>query len=344
MKSVAIVGAGMAGLAAARALATAGFTPVVFEKSRGVGGRAATRRIGDIRFDHGAQYVKTPTQPLRDLIVATDDAVTIDRPVWVLTSTDQITPGDPSHADEEKWTWPSGITRLAKHLADGLTVQLETTVTRIDVRDDDYRLTAADGRDLGCFAAVLLTAPAPQTVAILAASDLPPQVATLCASLQTVRYRRSISITMAYPRRPAVPWYALVNADRLHSISWLACEHDKPGRAPAGCGVLIAQMSDAWATMHWDAVQKGTLIPTEPLPPPVSEVLTAIRHLVGDLGEPLWINLQRWRYALPDTATPLTGIDRLVIAGDMVAGQGRVHLAIESGWRAADQIRALLME
>ncbi|PMP83934.1 MAG: FAD-dependent oxidoreductase, partial [Chloroflexus aggregans] len=43
MKSVAIVGAGVAGLAAAHALATAGFTPVVFEKSRGVGGRAATR-------------------------------------------------------------------------------------------------------------------------------------------------------------------------------------------------------------------------------------------------------------------------------------------------------------
>ncbi|PMP86222.1 MAG: FAD-dependent oxidoreductase, partial [Chloroflexus aggregans] len=113
---------------------------------------------------------------------------------------------------------------------------------------------------------------------------------------------------------------------------------------PADCGVLIAQMSDTWATMHWDAVQKGTLMPTEPLPSPVSEVLTTIRHLVGDLGEPLWINLQRWRYALPDTATPLTNIDRLVIAGDMVVGQGRVHLAIESAWRAADQIRALLTE
>ena len=51
-----MIGAGLAGLAAARSLADAGVTVTVFEKSRGVGGRTATRREGLWAFDHGAQY------------------------------------------------------------------------------------------------------------------------------------------------------------------------------------------------------------------------------------------------------------------------------------------------
>lgn len=342
MKTVAVVGAGVAGLAAASALKAAGIATIVFEKSRGVGGRAATRRIVDCCFDHGAQYVKAPSVALQDLIAATGDAVQIQRPVWTFTAANQIGPGDLAYGNEEKWTWPTGITRIAKYLANGLDVRLETTVASIHTAGDRYRLTAADGNDLGHFDAVLLTAPAPQSAAILAAGDLAPANTALIAALHSVQYRRSISITAAFPQRPAVPWYALVNTDRHHPISWLACEHDKPGRAPDGVGLLIAQMSDQWATAHWDGLQKGTFSPNDPLPPPIHEALAAIRVLAGDLGTPLWVNVQRWRYALPDTATPLTTIDRIVVAGDMVAGQGRVHLAIEDGWRAADQIRGWL--
>lgn len=344
VKRVAIVGAGVAGLAAARSLVDAhtDIVPVVFEKSRGVGGRAATRRIGDFCFDHGAQYVKAPTPAIRDLIVATGDAVTIDRPVWTFTRSNTIAPGDVALADEQKWTWPTGITRLAKYLASGIDVRIETTVARLNREGDAYRLFADDGQVLGNFAAVVLTAPAPQSAAILMAGNF-SEANDLVEALQAVQYRRSISITVAFPQRPVVPWYALVNVDRQHTISWLACEHDdKPNRAPPDHGLLIAQMSDAWATAHWDELQKGTYTLSE-APSPVIEALADIESLIGDLGAPYWINIQRWRYALPDTATPLRSYERIVLAGDLVSGQGRVHLAIESGWQAANQIRALLL-
>lgn len=55
-KHIAIVGAGMAGIACARTLVQAGHTVTVFEKSRGVGGRMATRDSAFGTFDHGAQY------------------------------------------------------------------------------------------------------------------------------------------------------------------------------------------------------------------------------------------------------------------------------------------------
>ncbi len=53
---VAVVGAGMAGLSAARALAEAGRQVVVVDKGRGFGGRMATRRLGTAVFYNGAQY------------------------------------------------------------------------------------------------------------------------------------------------------------------------------------------------------------------------------------------------------------------------------------------------
>ncbi len=59
---VAVVGAGIAGLVCARTLQDAGWETAVFDKGRGVGGRACTRRQepgegGDaVQFDHGAQY------------------------------------------------------------------------------------------------------------------------------------------------------------------------------------------------------------------------------------------------------------------------------------------------
>src|SRR3954452_22129381 len=52
-----IIGAGRSGLSAARVLQHAGWSVVVADKGRGVGGRMATRRIGESRVDHGAQFI-----------------------------------------------------------------------------------------------------------------------------------------------------------------------------------------------------------------------------------------------------------------------------------------------
>src|SRR5512146_1128134 len=54
---VAVVGAGIAGLACAQELARADAKVTVFERSRGLGGRLATRRQGAVAVDHGAQCV-----------------------------------------------------------------------------------------------------------------------------------------------------------------------------------------------------------------------------------------------------------------------------------------------
>jgi renalase len=58
-KDIAIIGAGIAGLACAQRLQDGGCSVTLFDKGRGAGGRMATRRVttpfGEIAFDHGAQ-------------------------------------------------------------------------------------------------------------------------------------------------------------------------------------------------------------------------------------------------------------------------------------------------
>ena len=55
-RHIAIVGAGMAGIACARTLVQAGHRVTVFDKSQGLGGRMSTRNSAFGTFDHGAQY------------------------------------------------------------------------------------------------------------------------------------------------------------------------------------------------------------------------------------------------------------------------------------------------
>jgi renalase len=375
MAAIAIVGAGAAGLAAGGALARAGHEVTIYEKSRGVGGRVTTRRAEGCLIDHGANYLKAPNAAIQALVATIPGAVDITLPVWALDGDGRIGQGDPAQNAEAKWTWPGGLTTLAKHLAQGLDVRRETTVVRIvderrrakDERpgvSDEVGLTQGpnttaspfvlrpsslliDSADAtyGPFDAVLLTPPAAQAAAIVEASEIEAGAReALLAALAPARYRRCISVAIAYPRRPEVPWYALVNSDRRHDISWLACEHVKPGRAPEGIGLLMAQMAPGWSERHWEALPKGTYAPGA-WPAPVAAVDQLIGELLGaSLGSPLWADAHRWRYALPDgSARPLPeGAAGIFLAGDMLAGQGRVHLAIESGWTVAEQIAAMV--
>src|SRR6476660_9211065 len=55
-QSIAVIGAGLAGLACARTLAQAGRRVTVFEQEDHVGGRMASCETPFGTFDHGAQY------------------------------------------------------------------------------------------------------------------------------------------------------------------------------------------------------------------------------------------------------------------------------------------------
>ena len=351
--TVAIVGAGPAGLAAAYALDA---PATVFEKSRGVGGRAATRwrdvagpsgMLDRWRFDHGAQYVSPdPESPSARLIqdVMGEAVVGVEGAVWPFDDDGTLRP-DRAREPGLRWTFRDGIADLGRQLRDatpGLDLH-QQRVTRLAAGADGWTAETDGGERHGPFDAVLLTPPAPQTAQVLRDSDLGPvDAAALADALGEAEYRSQFTVVWGFRdevERPA-DVYALVNASEHggdgggHDVAWLAVESDKPGRAPDGATILLAQMSEGWTAAHYD----------DPKADVVAAATEAARSLWGPLPEPLWTDTQRWRYSLPNAGADTAALAEaaahgLFFAGDYTAGKGRVHLALEEGLAAAQRIR-----
>ncbi|GAC1681851.1 MAG: FAD-dependent oxidoreductase [Ktedonobacteraceae bacterium] len=340
MTSVAIIGAGMSGLAAAHTLQDAGRTVTLFEKSRGVGGRTATRKRNGFIYDHGAQYFKGGSDLSTEWITKrfpTSDLFDIAKPVWIFDGTGRIQEGDPKQNADPKWAYRSGFTSFAKRMAEGLDVRLEMLVGRIHQTDTGWAAFGADNEALGKFDQLLITIPATQAISLITASHfVAEQGKAICEQLGKAKYNPLISVMLGYKPTPQTrPYYALVNTDKGHPISWLAWEHEKtPQRAPEGTGLLIAQMAPQYSKEH-----RGT-----PQPLLFQDVAQLVSTLVEEqLTIPMFTDVQYWRYALPsekadtDALLPITLPLGLAFCGDAFVG-GRAHLALEDGVHVAQRL------
>jgi renalase len=342
---IAIVGAGAAGAGVAYALRETDASVTVLEKSRGVCGRAASRRKNDCVYDHGANYVSPDDERVADLIgseLDTEGLVDIDAPVWTFDSEGEIEEGrdDGGH----KWTYEEGITGLAKRLFDRTDAEIRTE-TRIEAieRDTDdseegWQPIDSEGTSQGTYDRVVLTPPAPQTASLLEASDLDENLrADLVSDIEAVSYRTQLTAVLHYPLAIERPYYALVNTDHEHEIAWLSREECKRGHVPDGECLLIAQMAPDWSLERYDE--------------PETTVTGAAASLVADLfdedrfGDPDWTDLQHWRFAIPDERADGDLLDRAAVekvhfAGDWVAGEGRVGAALATGLETGDGLIA----
>src|SRR5262245_63774236 len=106
--SVAVLGAGLAGIACARALREAGVHARVFEAQRAPGGRLATRRFAVASFDHGAQYLTAADAEFRALLERAAAAGAAGRwePEWPQRD-----------ARGELWVGVPAMNALPRHLA-----------------------------------------------------------------------------------------------------------------------------------------------------------------------------------------------------------------------------------
>ena len=182
---IAIVGAGMAGITAARTLAQAGHQVMVFDKSLGVGGRMATRRSPFGGFDHGAQYFTVRDPRMALALQTVPDSLTHCRPwsanaVRVLDPSGRVVeaarPGPEAH-----WVGVPGMSALVKHwaqpLADAGQLHLGHTVQSLQADPRKPSRWSVHGVDNdghawhhGGFDRVVLAMPAPQVAQLLQAS------------------------------------------------------------------------------------------------------------------------------------------------------------------------------
>jgi len=310
---VLIVGAGMAGLTAAIELQQNGHNVIVFDKSHGVGGRLASRRIGLATFDHGAQFM-TARDPRF--------AATIDewRRIGVVEewyrNRAQGTEGHP------RWRGKPAMSAVAKHLARGLNVLLEKQI--VLVRSDVAGWVAElENGETFCAGAVLLTTPVPQSLALLDAGlvEIPPEKR---ASLESIEYDPCLAIMLVLDGPSKIPPPGFLSP-REGPITWIA---DNQMKGTSATPAVTIHATAAFSREHWDRDQREI----------IRELQRASEPWLG--AEVTEFQVHGWRYSKPirtheNPCLVLRQSPPLVLAGDAFAGP-RLGGAVMSGWAASD--------
>lgn len=322
MATIAIVGAGIAGLTLAQGLADA-HRVTVFEKSRGFGGRLATRRSGPFQFDHGAQFITAQTDAFRTFTDQLRGAGVIANwpAAFVELRRDAVSARRQWGDDYPHYVGVPGMSAIGKHLAAELDVRLETHVDALERDGAGWRLYGEGRAPLGIFDWVVCTAPAAQTAKLLASTPLASQTGR-------VRMQACCALLLGFGEAPDVDWQAALVRDA--DISWVSVNSSKPGRPAAPA--LVVHSTNAWANEHLDD-EAGT----------VQQHLAAeLLEVTGiDAGAATFTALHRWRYANVDRQTgdpyALDVQQRLAACGDWFV-RGRVEGAFTSATALADRL------
>ncbi len=313
MSKVAIIGAGIAGLACAEALLAAGREVVIFDKSRSAGGRMSTRRVatalGEAQFDHGAQYFTARDPGFRGRVQR-----------WRAAGVALPWPA----AGADTWVGVPGMSAPAKAMAAGCDVRWSARVDSLQRQGRGWTLHgAAAGLGDTAFDAVIAALPAEQAAVMLA-----PVHASFAAHAAATRSAPCWTLLLAFAERLAIDAEILRDSG---AVGWAARNLAKPGRS--GPEAWVVQAGPAWSAAQLELTPEDA----------AAALQREFAMLAGiTLPEPLVSVAHRWRYArsgaLGQTALWDAG-SRLGVCGDWLIGP-RVEAAWLSGTALAGRIVA----
>jgi len=302
---IAIVGAGMAGLACAETLSAAGLAVTMFDKGRAPGGRMSTRRVatsaGEASFDHGAQYftVRDPAFRAR-----------VER--W--REGGHVAPWPAAGADA--WVGVPAMNAPVKEMAESARVHWSAQID--ELRWDGDRWRVADQ----LFDIALIAVPAEQAKPLLQ-----PWEASFSAKAGDTRSAPCWTVMAAFAGRLPIA------ADVLREegpIGWAARNSAKPGRS--GPESWVVQAGPDWSRQHLEEAPADIVAP----------LLDALAQRAGGpLPTPLSASAHRWRFAKSGSAGDgllwSAGL-RLGACGDWLIGP-----RVEAAWLSGQRLAAALL-
>jgi predicted NAD/FAD-dependent oxidoreductase len=323
VKRVAVLGAGIAGLAAARRLADDGVEVTVFDKGRGPGGRTSIRRADGWQFDHGAQYFtvrdgrfsKQVEHWLELGVVAewTGRIVAINRDGNTSPST-----------STRRLVGAPGMNAIARHLARDLAVHCGRPVSKLHRTPRGWSVVR-DADESGPFDAVLVTLPPAQSVPLLKSSP------TLAQRARGVRMNPCWAVMASFAGSVELDFDgAFINTGPL---SWVARDSSKPGRPDGESWVIHAGAE--WSAGHLD----DEIVDVE------RQLLEAFAKAtgLGQLPVPQHLDAMRWRFAIPAEPLPdrscLDAEAGIGMAGDWCGGP-----RVEGAWLSGDDLARRILE
>ena len=311
IRTVAVVGAGMAGLSCAGLLEEAGIAVTVFDKSRGPSGRLSTRRRAAGQWDHGAPYFEARNAAFRAQCRAWEAAGLVVE--W--GSDDTV----------ERWVGVPRMSAIGRHLVGGLALETGIRVASLVRQNAGWQLIDSEKRSHGLFDAVVLAIPAPQ------AAELVSAFPAVQAEVAAVTMLPVHTLLVAFEEGPA---QAAVLRPSSGPLKIVVPNWTKPERPSGTC--WVAHTHSTWSRARLETDPEAL----QPM------LLDAFQQATGITTTPQRTMVHRWRYAHTDASAgwpeghrwdPAT---RLGLTGDWCAGRG-----VEAGWQSgtalANRIRAL---
>ncbi len=314
---VLVIGAGMAGLIAARELQRAGYRVRVLDKGRGVGGRLASRRMDGATFDHGAQFMTTRDPRFGAVLEQARQNGAVEE--WCRG----FGGGMDGHL---RWRGKPSMSAVAKHLALELDLHLENQVAALRRDGCQWHADTASGHTFTA-GAVVLTPPVPQALAILDAGGLvlPPETRTRLAAIE---YERCLAVLAALEGPSRIPPPGGF-APSDGPIAWIA---DNQLKGISAEPAVTIHATHAFSLKHWEGNRQES----------GRALLDAAATWLG--AGIRTFQVHGWRYSKPMRVDPescllVSQSPPLVLAGDAFGGP-RVEGAALSGWAAAAIIQS----
>lgn len=333
-RPIAVIGAGLAGLTLARRLQQAGLAVEVFDKSRGPGGRCATRRGPAGHFDHGAPLVQAGSAAFAQalggwaadgLLAQADADLAGGEAAWVGVPTMNA--------------WPRG-------LAQGLALHTEHPVAALQATAAGWTVRLAEDKGLaGPFDAVLLALPAEQAAVLLSSAEQ-PEAEAMASALRQARSEPCWTVMAAWPGELPLAWTSWQGQDPHAPLAQAWRQDTRPGRGsePGLASRWVLHASPHWSAHNLDARPDAV----------AQRLCEAFAAAAGArLARPAHVAAHRWLYAQQrqPLATPCAwdATLRLGACGDAYAGAPPTDgtpapRGLERAWLSAQALAAQLLD
>jgi len=336
---VAIIGAGASGLTCAQQLQKAGYSVIVLDKSRGVGGRMATRRVSGTRADHGVRYLEPKGELLIQLIEQLKICEPLENQLQLWTDNlyefkdNQL---QPEVISQPYYIIPSGMSTVGKFLTNGLNLQLNSKVESLTITPEkiwkcQIQSTNSNTLEPPILAKSLVIAiPAPQALMLLEAANTEVELNFLDI-IKSVEYDPCITVIAGYSKEKykELPTWKAVRFCDDQILDWVGVDSSK--RLNATQPVFVIQSNAQFAEQYLE--ETDLTLAGQQL------IHQAANTILPGWETPEWIQIHRWRYGFCRqplslsclaTTTPLP----LVCAGDWCSGN-HLEAALKSGLETA---------
>jgi len=323
---IAIIGTGIAGLSAAQALHAAGHSVQLFDKSRGSGGRMASKRSDAGALDLGAQYFTARDRRFVEVVQQWQARG------WVAEWTPSLynaSNGQLSASPDEqvRWVGSPRMSAITRALLGALAVHFSCRITEVFRGEQHWHLQDAEGNNHGPFSHVIVATPAPQATTLLSSA---PKLASAAASV-TMDPTWAVALAFNTPLETRVEGCFVQNSP----LDWLARNRSKPGR-DSQLDTWVLHATSQWTKQHLDMPKEAVC----------EQLLGAFAELIGcAVPAPAFSLAHRWLYARPASAHQwgvLADADLGIYACGDWCLSGRVEGAWLSGQEAARRLLAHL--